>query len=178
MERITGYPGEFFLQGPERWLSTIHPDDRDRLAEASARIISDMSPHEEEDEYRIVRPDGTVRWVRDSVVARRQADGSIRLDGVVSDITARRQAEEALKKAHDELEQKVKERTAELAIFRRFAEAAGQGFGMADMDGDHHLHESGVVPHGRSGQAGRTPSASTCPTYYPEGLHAQAGERR
>jgi diguanylate cyclase (GGDEF)-like protein len=38
-------------------------------------------------------------------------------------------------KAHDELEQKVKERTTDLAIFQRFAEASGQGFGMADMNG-------------------------------------------
>jgi PAS domain-containing protein len=51
------------------------------------------------------------------------------------DITARLQAEEALRKAHDELEEEVKKRTAELAVFRRFAEASGQGFGMADFDG-------------------------------------------
>ena len=48
---------------------------------------------------------------------------------------ARQRAEEALQKAHDKLEEEVKKRTAELAIFRRFAEASGQGFGMADLDG-------------------------------------------
>ena len=47
-----------------------------------------------EQEYRVVRPDGTVRWVRDSVVARPAADGRCRrLDGVVSDVTERKQAE-------------------------------------------------------------------------------------
>ena len=61
------------------------------------------------------------------------------LEGVDAE---RGHAEEALKKTHDDLERKIAERTAELtkaneelAIFRRFAEASGQGFSMADLDG-------------------------------------------
>ena len=62
--------------------------------------------------------------------------------GLNVDITARKRAEKALRKAHDQLEQKVHERTAELikanddlALFRMFAEASGQGVGMGGLDG-------------------------------------------
>lgn len=61
--------------------------------------------------------------------------------------------EEALKKAHDELERRVRERTAELlkaneelAIFHQFAEASGQGFSMADLDG-HLLYLNPALCH-------------------------------
>jgi PAS domain S-box-containing protein len=98
VEKITGRPPEFYMPGPERWLSTIHPDDRGRLAAAVGTLITGQLPVLTE-EYRIIRPDGAVRWVHDSVQMRRQ-DGSTRVDGVVSDITERKRAEEELRLTH------------------------------------------------------------------------------
>ncbi len=92
VERTTGRPAEFYMQGPERWLSTIVSEDHPRLEKAFLRIKTGKSDHEEE-EYRIVLPDGTIRWVRDSVKAQKLEDGTISLDGVVSDITQRKQDE-------------------------------------------------------------------------------------
>ncbi len=102
VEGVTGRPPEFYMQGPERWLSTVYPEDRPRLEKAYIRITTGQSDHEEE-EYRIVLPDGTIRWVRDSANAKRLEDGTIRLDGVVSDITERKKAEIEKAKLQEQL---------------------------------------------------------------------------
>ncbi|MCB0168260.1 MAG: PAS domain S-box protein [Anaerolineae bacterium] len=96
VEKITGYPPQFFLENPERWLSTVYPDDQPRLLTALQRIISRQSEREEE-EYRTIRPDGTLCWVRDSVIVTQLAPDHLRVDGVVSDITERRRAEDELR---------------------------------------------------------------------------------
>ncbi len=92
VEKITGRPPEFFMSGRDQWLSTIHPQDHARVSQASDRVLSGRSDREEE-EYRIVKPDGAVRWVRDSFTAINMDDGTRRLYGVVSDITQHRQAD-------------------------------------------------------------------------------------
>ena len=94
--------------------------------------------------------DGSFRWHLARAVPLNDREGKIiGWFGCASDIDdqkraeeALRQSEEALRKAHDELELRVKERTAELAkanqnldIFRKFAEDSEEGFGMSDCDG-------------------------------------------
>lgn len=102
VEGVTGRPPEFYMQGPERWLSTVYAEDRPRLEKAFTRITMGQSDHEEE-EYRIVLPDGTIRWVRDSANAKRLEDGTIRLHGVVSDNTERKKAEIEKAKLQEQL---------------------------------------------------------------------------
>ena len=93
VEKITGRPPEFFMGGPERWLSIMHPDDRPRLEKTLFRIASGETQHEQE-EYRIVTPEGSSRWIFDRVNSTNLEDGGVRLDGVASDITARKDTEE------------------------------------------------------------------------------------
>ena len=68
-------------------------------------------------EYRIVRPDGSVRWILTRSFPIRDERGEIfRIAGLAEDISDRKHAEDGLKKARDELEARVEERTAELSV--------------------------------------------------------------
>jgi PAS domain S-box-containing protein len=94
VKKITGRPPDFFLASVQRWQSLVHPEDRARWEKAHT-LVRTGEPTQEE--YRIVGPDGTLRWVRDSIMVSRDAQGrSLRLDGVLTDITAHKRAEQAL----------------------------------------------------------------------------------
>ncbi|HEX5767413.1 MAG TPA: PAS domain-containing protein, partial [Burkholderiales bacterium] len=98
VERITGWPAEKLLESRERWVELLHPLDRRRVDETFRSLMSGATEHVEV-EYRIVRPDGTLRWVRDSAHGTRVEDGRILLYGVVSDITERKRGAEALRES-------------------------------------------------------------------------------
>src|SRR5205807_574654 len=59
-------------------------------------------------EYRIVRPDGAVRWVREHIRASRPEGGRLRLDGVITDITERKRLEEDVRRWKDRYEAAVR----------------------------------------------------------------------
>ncbi len=80
------------VRAPRDWKDLIqlaHPGDRDRLARLLAR--SDRAPYEVE--YRVLRDDGTVRWVRQRAFSLVDAEGEVfRVGGMAEDITAERRA--------------------------------------------------------------------------------------
>jgi len=93
--RIAGRPPEYFLDSAQHWLNDVHPADRTSVADGLARITGGTSDREDA-EYRIIRPDGEVRWVRDSVRATLLEERQFLLNGVVSDITERKAAQDEL----------------------------------------------------------------------------------
>jgi PAS domain S-box-containing protein len=82
-------------------------------------------------------------WLRTHLVPLRDEAGRVTaVMGIGHNITERKRAEETVRHAHDELEARVEERTAELvkanedlAVFRRLADGSSQGFGIADLNG-------------------------------------------
>lgn len=86
---------------PEAWLAQVHQDDRPRVIKAwQAALVSGRL----DNEYRIVRPDGSVRWIVDRGVPIFDAEKQlIRFIGVNVDVTERREAEEHLRELQLEL---------------------------------------------------------------------------
>ncbi|HAJ64700.1 MAG TPA: hypothetical protein DCP31_40250, partial [Cyanobacteria bacterium UBA8543] len=89
-EQIWGRTSETLYETPLSWLDTIHPEDRDRIRSLLEKPI----PEEFDTEYRIVRPDGSIRWIRDRAFPIQNSQGQIyRFAGIAEDITARKQVE-------------------------------------------------------------------------------------
>ncbi len=84
------------------YVAMVHPDDRSRVAQAVRRAMRTHEPWHHD--YRIIRPDGTERWVSAGGQVLEQQDGEAsRLGGYCRDITAQRQAEARRQRAQDEL---------------------------------------------------------------------------
>ncbi len=103
-ERITGQPAHerYRDQDYQPFLDKIVPEDRERMAE----IMRRGAEAEFEIEFRIVQPDGAVRWFRDRGFPIRDQSGEIyRVAGIANDITERKLAEEALRESEERFRQ-------------------------------------------------------------------------
>ncbi|MFN7950219.1 MAG: PAS domain S-box protein [bacterium] len=96
-EAIWGRSLESLYASPRDWTDAIVPEDRDRIWEAA---MSKQALGTYDEEYRILRPDGEIRWVRDRAFPVRDPHGNlIRIAGVAEDITARRQLESQIRES-------------------------------------------------------------------------------
>ena len=100
-EEVWGQPIAGLHERPLEWIEAIHPDDRPRVqaAHLAKRALGSF-----DEEYRIVRPDGTMRWIWDRGFPVRDETGHIyRIAGLTEDITARKLAEDQLRRQQVEL---------------------------------------------------------------------------
>jgi sigma-B regulation protein RsbU (phosphoserine phosphatase) len=114
----TGYKPEDITSGRVAFKDIVHPDDLERANRESenyaARGVKSFTQV-----YRIVTRDGEVRWMEDQTsVVTDPRDGKRYHQGIVTDITARKLAEEALRKSEEK--------------YRRIVETAGEGFMLLD----------------------------------------------
>ncbi|MEO7931742.1 MAG: PAS domain S-box protein [Chthoniobacterales bacterium] len=94
-EMIWGRSMESLYARPHQWIETILPEDRDNVLAVFGTLMANEPRVSVE--YRIARPDGTVRWVHDRGFQVRDAAGKlVRLTGLASDITERKAIEDKL----------------------------------------------------------------------------------
>jgi PAS domain S-box-containing protein len=99
IEAILGYPLESWEQ-PGFWLQVVHPDDRDAVMAESVRTNESGEPYAQE--YRMVASDGRVMWIHDESVIVHDANGvPLYWQGVMLDVTERKQAELQLRQAEE-----------------------------------------------------------------------------
>ena len=99
IEALTGRTADEWMGRPETWHAMIHPDDLEHVLAEDRR--TDRTGDRFQIEYRFVRDDGRAVWVRDSAVLV-ERDGAWPVwQGVLEDVTARREADEHLRSAED-----------------------------------------------------------------------------
>jgi len=93
-EEIWGQPCTSLYASPRNWIQAVHPDDRQRVLE---NALTKQATAEYDETYRIIRPDGSIRWIQDRAFPICDAAGNIyRIVGIADDITRRKQAWDAL----------------------------------------------------------------------------------
>jgi PAS domain S-box-containing protein len=100
---VTGYRSEDYLADPNLWYQMIFSEDREMvMAQAQRLIAGEMAPLLE---HRIVHKNGDIIWVRNTPVLHFDQKGQfVSYDGLIENITARKQAEEKLKQLQGRLE--------------------------------------------------------------------------
>jgi PAS domain S-box-containing protein len=98
-QKIWGRSRDDVLTSANGWVDHVHPDDRERVDQA---FKSKMIHGEYDEEYRIVRPDGSVRWIRDRGFPVKDENGLVyRIAGVAGEITGRKEAELKLRRREE-----------------------------------------------------------------------------
>ncbi len=94
-EVVTGFTPEEYAADPYLWYRMVHDDDRPLIIDLAQRILEECLPISLE--HRIHHKDGTVRWVQTTLVPHRTVRGQLlSYDGIITEITERRRAEETL----------------------------------------------------------------------------------
>ncbi len=104
-EQLWGLSVAEVTADPRRRLAAIHPEDRERIRAAWESVIRPTAEGHFDVEYRVIRPDGTVRWVHDRAsLLRDDAGRPSQVCGIAGDITDRKLAEARIREANRQLQ--------------------------------------------------------------------------
>jgi PAS domain S-box-containing protein len=131
-EDVWGVTRQALFENPTLFLETIHPDDR---AVVLGNFALSAQGQATSMEYRILRPDGTVRWIQGRSFPMRNEAGEVhRVVGISEDITEHKQADEALRKAKEDAEAATRAKSELLAnVSHEIRNPLTVIFGMTDM---------------------------------------------
>lgn len=97
---IYGYSVNQFIENRNLWLDLIYPEDAEKVKKVSGEFLRKRTSKDLE--YRIIRSDGEIIWIRDRAQFIYDSLGNpLRIDGIVTDITDRKQIEEQLRQERD-----------------------------------------------------------------------------
>ncbi len=98
---VTGYTAVRFEEDPDLWLRMVCEEDRPAVLEQARRAVhgEPVQPLE----HRIVHRDGSVRWIRNTPVVRKENGKVVSYEGLIYDITERKRAEQAAQRMNEEL---------------------------------------------------------------------------
>ncbi len=130
---MLGYGADEITDTFDSWRGLLHPDDvAPALSELGAYLDGRKTVYELE--HRLRHKDGSYRWILARGIALRDADGkAVRMVGAHTDVSERRRTQAELAAAYATLEQRVSERTRELAVLNSVAEVVSRSLDLGEI---------------------------------------------
>ncbi|MGO9017275.1 MAG: PAS domain S-box protein [Syntrophobacteraceae bacterium] len=100
-EQIFGLNNGSLIKNPDLFIDIVHPQDKERVLNAHQKGFANR---EIAVDYRIIRPDGSIRWIHSRSFPVRLGEDHVRIVGIAEDITERKQMEELLQSRLSEIE--------------------------------------------------------------------------
>jgi PAS domain S-box-containing protein len=112
---VTGYTQEDFAINPDLWIDMVHPDDQKAVREHARKAL--LGESSKPLDHRIIHKNGSQRWVKSTIVHQKNTDDQvISYDGLISDITELKEAEDRDRLTHQQLIQADKMATLGILV--------------------------------------------------------------